>query len=62
MRSESLKIKLFSKCACYKEGYDCGGFDYIIFKSKWFQFRWFNDNGYRFIYIHLGKKVWRFDY
>jgi hypothetical protein len=36
------------------------GLDIIIFRSKLFQFRWFTDCGYWFIYIHIGKRYYRF--
>lgn len=55
-----MKLKLFSKCSCSPRDFDCGGYDYIVFRSKWFQFRWFYDNEHRFLYIHIGKKYWRF--
>lgn len=57
-----MKLKIMQKCDCYKEGYECGGFDYFIFISKLFQIRFFNDNGYKFLYIHLGEKYWRWDW
>lgn len=58
-KSGKLKIKIMKKCDC---DYDCGGYDYFIFRSKLFQFRFFYDNGYRFLYIHLGTKYWRWDW
>ena len=55
-----MKLIIMQKCDC---GYDeCGGFDYFIFKTKPFQIRFFNDNGYIFLYIHLGKKILRWDW
>ncbi len=34
---------------------------YILYLiTKLFQFRWFTDCGEWFLYIHLGKKWWRF--
>jgi hypothetical protein len=57
-----MKIKLFSKCDCNNDGYECGGYDYIIFESKWFRFRWFNDNGAVFLYVHIRKKYWRWSW
>jgi hypothetical protein len=47
-----MKLKLLKK---HEEGLDV-----IIFKSKLFQFRWFTDCGYWFIYIHIGKRYYRF--
>lgn len=54
-----MKLKIMQKCDCSDGEYDCGGFDYFIFRSKLFQFRFFNDNGTVFLYMHLGKKYWR---
>jgi hypothetical protein len=36
------------------------GTDILIFKSKLFQFRWFTDCGYWFIYIHIKNRYFRF--
>lgn len=36
------------------------GWKFLIVRSKWFQFRWFTDCGWWFLYIHLGKRYWRF--
>jgi nuclear transport factor 2 (NTF2) superfamily protein len=33
---------------------------YLILITKPFQFRWFTDCGEWFLYIHLGKRYWRF--
>lgn len=33
---------------------------HLVSKNKNFQFRWFTDCGEWFIYIHLGKRWWRF--
>lgn len=49
-----MNLKIMEKCDCGID--DCGGFDYIIVRTKLFQLRFFYDNGYRFLYIHLGKK------
>lgn len=54
-----MKLKIMKKCSC---DYGCGGFDYLIFKTKIFQFRIFYDNGYRFLYIRLGKKYWKWNW
>lgn len=36
------------------------GLDIITFRTKLFQFRWFTDCGYWFIYIYLGSRYYRF--
>lgn len=36
------------------------GTDFLIFRTKPFQFRWFTDCGYWFLYIHFGKRYFRF--
>lgn len=51
-----MKLIINEKCDCSE---DCEAKDYIIFKTKFFQFRSFDDYGTKFIYIHLGKKYWR---
>lgn len=33
---------------------------HLVSKNRNFQFRWFTDCGEWFLYIHLGKKWWRF--
>jgi len=53
-----MKIKLFKKYYTIHEGYQ--GIDFIIFKTKWFQFKWFTDYGEWFVYIYLGKRWVRF--
>jgi hypothetical protein len=55
-----MELRILEKCSCGYE--DCGGFDYLVFITKPFQFRFFNDNGYKFLYIHLGQKYWRWDW
>ncbi|GIN67099.1 hypothetical protein J41TS2_25200 [Bacillus sonorensis] len=54
-----MKLKIMGKCDCHEE---CEGRDYFIFITKYFQVRLFNDYGYRFLYIHIGKKKWRWDW
>ena len=39
---------------------DYQGTHIFQFITKPFQFRWFTDCGEWFLYIHLGKKWWRF--
>lgn len=36
------------------------GMKFLIIKTKPFQFRWFTDCGYWFIYVHFGKRYFRF--
>lgn len=36
------------------------GWKFLILRSRLFQFRWFTDCGYWFLYIHIGKRYWRF--
>jgi len=36
------------------------GWRFIYFISKPFRFRWFTDCGDWFLYIHCGKRYWRF--
>jgi hypothetical protein len=36
------------------------GMDVFILCTKPFQLRWFTDCGYWFIYVHFGKKYFRF--
>lgn len=47
------------RCDCSK---GCEGFDYFILVTKYFQVRCFDDYGTKFLYIHLGKKIWRWDW
>jgi len=54
-----MKLKIMKKCDCREE---CEGFDYLIFRTKLFQIRFFDDYGYKFLYIHLGEKRWRWDW
>lgn len=55
-----MNLELFTKYYV-----DCGGSDefqgwnLIVLRTKPFQFRWFTDCGYHFLYINLGKKCWR---
>ena len=55
-----MKLILFEENDFYKDRYKGECFNYIIFISKYFQFRWFKDFEEWFLYIHLGKKFWRF--
>lgn len=36
------------------------GIKILIFRSRLFQFRWFTDCGYWFIYVHFAKRYYRF--
>lgn len=55
-----MKLRILRPCECGDD--KCEGFDYLIFRSKHFQIRWFIDYGTVFLYIHLGKKYWSFDW
>lgn len=52
-------LKIFEKCACSPE---CECKDYFIFRTKYIQIRFFNDYGHKFLYIHLGKHYWRWEF
>jgi hypothetical protein len=52
---ENMKLKIWGTCDC-----GCGNRDFLILKSKVFQIRWFMDYSEWFLYIHIGKKYWRF--
>lgn len=52
-------LRIMEKCDCSN---DCEGKDYFIFKTKLFQIRVFNDYGHEFLYIHVGKRYWRWDW
>ena len=54
-----MKLTIMEKCDCDEK---CEGKDYFIFRTKYFQFRFFDDYGTKFLYIHLGKKYWRWDW
>jgi hypothetical protein len=50
-----MKLKIWGTCDC-----GCGERIFFSFISKLFQFRWFMDCGEWFLYIHLGKRYYRF--
>jgi hypothetical protein len=50
-----MKLRVWANCDC-----GCDERTFISFRSKPFQFRWFMDCGEWFIYIHIGKRYWRF--
>jgi hypothetical protein len=52
-------MKLIINKRCNYGFEECEAVDYFIFKSKPFQIRFFDDYGTIFLYIHLGKKYWR---
>ena len=52
---EYMKLKVMGRCSC-----GCGERVFFSFISKLFQIRWFMDDGFWFIYVHLGKRYWRF--
>lgn len=52
-------LKIMEKCPC-SDG--CEGKDYLIFRTKYFQIRFFNDYSVKFLYIHLGKKFWQWNW
>lgn len=54
------KLKIWEQCDCGDKG--CEGFDYFILRTKVFQIRFFKDCGYKFLYIHVGKKYKRWDW
>lgn len=55
-----MKIIINEKCDCDEM---CDTINYFIFKTKWFQIRFFNDyGGYKFLYIHIGDKIWQWDW
>lgn len=54
---DQMRLRLFEK---YYTNNKFQGWYLIIFRSKLFQFRWFTDCGDWFLYIHLGRKYWRF--
>jgi hypothetical protein len=39
---------------------DYQGTYYLIFMTKPFSLKWFTDCGEWFVYIHIGKRWWRF--
>jgi len=53
-----MKVKLFKKFYTHYGKYQ--GFDFIIFRTKPFQFKWFTDCGEWFVYIYFGKRWVRF--
>lgn len=55
-----MKLRIMRKCNCGFE--HCEAIDYFIFRSKWFQFRFFDDYGHKFLYMHIGEKHWRWDW
>ncbi len=55
-----MKLILFEEDDFYKIKYSGECYNYIIFINKFIQFRWFREFGEWFLYIHLGKRFWRF--
>jgi hypothetical protein len=58
-KGDNVKLKINKKCDCCGE---CEEKDYFIFTTKIFQLRFFDDYGTKFIYIHLGKRYWRWSW
>ena len=44
----------------YKYTYTYQGVHIFYLVTKWFQFRWFTEREKWFIYIHVGKRWWKF--
>jgi hypothetical protein len=52
-----LKLIIDEQCGCGDP--ECEAIDYFIFETKLFKIRFFDDYGTVFLYVHLGKKYWR---
>jgi hypothetical protein len=50
-----MSLVVMGKCEC-----GCGNRNYLIFISKLFQLRWFQDYGDWFLYVHFGRRYFRF--
>lgn len=54
-----MELRINEKCDCSES---CDEKDYFIFRIKVFQIKFFDDYGTKYLFIHIGKKVFRWDW